>query len=146
MKSEKPSKPPTLYKLFYEKTDSLFIQMFRYLFVGGLSFLVDYGVLYLLTVNGLNYLISATVSFVLGLVVNFILSKIFVFKSQANVNSFFEFVTYGVIGLVGLFLTDLLMYIFTSLMGIYFMISKIIVTIIVLGWNFFGRKFILYRR
>ena len=51
-------------KLFRKSTDNIFLQMFRYLFVGTASFLIDF-IIYLSLINflGQNYLISAAIAF-----------------------------------------------------------------------------------
>ena len=49
-----------------------------------------------------------------------------------------------VVLLVGLLLTELLMFFFTSHLHVYFMVSKLISSILVFFWNFLARKFILY--
>lgn len=124
--------------------DNTYIQFLRYIVVGGISFVADAGTLWILE-HWLDYLIAAAVAFIVGLIVNFVLSKLFVFQSKKN-NSVLEFAVYAVIGVVGLGLTELLMYVFTDKMGLYFIISKIITAAIVLVWNFVARKVILYRR
>jgi hypothetical protein len=49
-----------LRRLFIDKTDSTLIQLFRYTFVGGIAFLVDFGSLYALTEYArVHYLVSA---------------------------------------------------------------------------------------
>ena len=48
------------------------------------------------------------------------------------------------ISVVGLLLTELLMFLFTSHLHVYFMVSKLISSILVFFWNFLARKFILY--
>lgn len=131
-------------KLFLEDSDNIFIQFFRYVFVGGIAFIVDWGSLYVIEKAGVNYLVAAIFAFIFGLVVNFILSKCFVFKAK-EIDLRIEFIAYAVIGVMGLCITEILMYTFTDVMGIYFMVSKLIAAILVLIWNFFARKIILYR-
>lgn len=133
-------------KLVKEKTNSWAIQLFRYIFVGGLSFLVDYSVLYILTdLCGWYYLLSATISFIAGLLVNYFISIRWVFLDSKLQNKMAEFSLYGIIGVVGLVLTNLLMYFFTDLLHIHYMVSKLITAAIVLIWNFVGRKYILFK-
>ncbi len=130
--------------IFITPTDNGFIQFFRYVFVGGVAFLADAGILFLLELLGLNYLIAAIFAFIVGLIANYVMSKLLVFQ-KSSINGKLEFVFYGIIGLIGLGLTELFMYLFTDVWGLYFMISKIIVAVIVLIWNFLARKLILYR-
>jgi putative flippase GtrA len=48
-------------------------------------------------------------------------------------------------GVVGLGFNDLFMWIFTDRCGIYYLLSKVITTAIVYFWNFFARKYILFK-
>ena len=132
-------------KLFKEKTDNTFIQFFRYLFVGGISAVVNIGMLYVFTdVCHLHYILSNVFSFTLGLIVNYLLSKKFVFQGDVSINKAKEFLIYAVIGIIGLGLDTLLIWLFTDVGSIYYMISKLISTLIVLIWNFGARK-LLYK-
>ncbi len=136
-----------LKKLFFEPTKNGMIQFFRYAFVGGIATVVDWAVQYVLTVLWVHYLIAAVFAFLSGLLVNYFLSKIFVFKAQeAKVNALWEFVIYAVIGVIGLGITVGLMFILTDVAGLYFMLSKVITTVIVLFWNYFARKIIIYKK
>ncbi len=129
-----------LYKLFIEKTNDIKIQLFRYLFVGGFAAVVNIGALYIFTeVFNLYYLISNVLGFILGLITNYLLSKWLVFAKESQVNKALEFFIYALIGVVGLGFDTLFMWLFTSA-GLYYMISKIISTVLVFIWNFFARK------
>lgn len=132
-----------LKQIFIGESDSTVIQFIRYIFVGGAAFAADAGSLWLISLFA-HYLIAAAAAFIIGLTVNFALSKMFVFTDDTH-NKAAEFTVYGIIGVVGLGLTELLMYLFTEKLGLYFMLSKIITAAIVLIWNFAARKIILYR-
>lgn len=131
--------------LFITKSSNTFIQFFRYIFVEGVAFLADGGSLFLITTIGVNYLISVIFAFVIGLAVNYGLSKLLVFENS-SVNGKIEFLVYGIIGVIGLGFTEIIMYVLTEIAGLYFMVSKVIATIIVLVWNFVARKITLYRK
>jgi putative flippase GtrA len=133
-----------LYNLFLKKTSVTKLQFFRYLFVGGFAAGINIGSLYIFKeCNGMYYLVANVIGFLLGLIVNYILSKLLIFTEESNVNKTFEFVTYAIIGILGLGFDTLFMWFGTSVIGIYYMLSKIISTGIVFIWNFFARK-ILY--
>ena len=54
----------SLHRLVVSRASSLGVQFFRYLFVGGAAFVVDYGSLFALTeFAGIHYLVSAAVAF-----------------------------------------------------------------------------------
>ena len=76
--------------VFFEKTDNVFIQFFRYCFVGGIATLVEGGALWLIQhfvfkdAGGFYVYFSQGIAFVLGLIANFILSKLFVFQEKSE--------------------------------------------------------------
>lgn len=134
-----------LNKLFKDETDNLFLQFFRYGFVGGFSFLVDFFLLYFFSdFCGIYYLISAVLSFIISLIVNYILSIYWVFNKNKLNNKVLEFNLFALIGIVGLVFTEILLYLFTDVLGMYYLVSKIFSTIIVLFWNFFARRVMFY--
>ena len=132
--------------IFYQHTDNIFVQLFRYVFVGGLAFVADWGMLvFLHEVLDINVYIAIAFAFLFGLVVNFVLSKIFVFQEDSEkTGKFGEFIVYGVIGVFGLLFTEMIMWLLLKI-GIIYMIAKIIAAAIVLIWNFVARKVLLYR-
>ena len=133
--------------VFKEKTDNTFLQLFRYTFVGGLAFAVDFGTLYILTAYlNVHYLISAGIAFIGGLIINYILSVKWVFNNRIMKNRLLEFLLFTLIGLVGLALNELFMWVLTDLFMIYYMLSKMITTFFVYFWNFFARKFIIFHQ
>lgn len=82
----------TVHKLLTQSTDKTGIQFFRYIFVGGVAFLVDFASLYVFTdYIGVFYLISAAIAFILGLITNYILSINWVFNRRSLDNKTIEF-------------------------------------------------------
>lgn len=132
-------------KILKEATTDWKIQFFRYVIVGGFSFVVDYGLLFVLTeYAGFHYIVSATLSFIAGLVVNYLLSTRWIFRNSKLSSTTVEFIIYGAIGVVGLVLNNILLYLFTDVLHIHYMISKLITAALVMGWNFVGRRVILF--
>ncbi|MDR1801522.1 MAG: GtrA family protein [Lachnospiraceae bacterium] len=138
-----------VYKLIIEllivPTQNVSLQAFRALFVGVIAFIADAGTLWLLSLLGIHYLISAIFGFVVGVFVNFILSTKFVFATKASVSKTAEIGVYVAVSLVGLGLTELLMWLFTEKIGLYYMLSKCVAALIAFSWNFTSRKLLLYR-
>ena len=88
-------------KILFENTTNLFIQLFRYTLVGGLAFVVDFGLLFFLTEYvRLHYLISATISFLAGLLVNYVISTQWIFRDSKIKNKKVEFILFGLIGII----------------------------------------------
>ena len=135
----------SLEHLFKNDTDNIFIQFFRYLFVGGFSFLIDFFFLYFFSdICGVYYLISAALSFIISLIVNYLLSTYWVFNKNQIDNKLVEFNIFALIGIIGLIFTEILLYLFTDIIGLYYLISKIIATAIVMFWNFIARRVMFY--
>jgi putative flippase GtrA len=134
-------------QVFRGDAKSTLVQLFRYIWVGGLAFLVDYGSLYVLTEYlGVDYLVSAALAFILGLVVNYLLSTLWVFPESRLSNKMAEFTIFASIGLVGLLLNEVIMYLCCEVLDFHYMISKLCSTGVVFFWNFFGRKLILFTK
>ena len=134
-------------RLLKHQTDKTSIQFFRYIFVGGMAFLVDFGSLYIFTeFFGLYYLISAAIAFILGLIANYFLSINWVFNKRTMDNLTFEFGIFCIIGIVGLGLNELFIWFFTAELTFYYLISKIFAATLILFWNFFARKYILFNK
>ena len=126
-------------------TDSIFIQFFRYLFVGGFAFLVDFFLLYFFSdICGIYYLISALFSFIISLFVNYLISTYWVFNKNQIENKIIEFGIFSLIGVIGLIFTEIILYLCTDIFGIYYLVSKIIATAIVMFWNFLARRIMFY--
>lgn len=134
-------------RIFYLPTTNAFLQFFRYAFVGGWATVADWGVFALFNeVLKIHYLISAPFAFLMGLTVNYLLSKKFVFSgAPEKTKASTEFLVYAIIGVIGLGLTMVIMWLLTELLGFVPMASKIVATAIVLVWNFVARKVALYR-
>ncbi len=132
--------------LFIEDTSKVWLQLFRYAFVGGLAFVADYGSLYLLVhYAGLHHLLAAAIAFLLGLFINWQLSTSWVFAGKGR-NDIQGFALFAVIGIIGLALNEGIMYIGTDIAGLHYMISKLLSTLIVFLWNFFARRTFVFRR
>lgn len=133
-------------KLLTHRTDNSFIQLFRYTLVGGLAFIVDFGLLFVFTdIFGIYYLISAALAFLSGLTTNYILSIVWVFNKRRLRNRSVEFGIFGLIGIVGLGFNELFIWFFTEQVHLHYLMSKIIATGVVYIWNFSVRKFMLFR-
>ena len=134
-------------KLFRDPTDDIFLQLFRYIFVGGTAFAVDFFFLYFFSdICGIYYLISAVLSFIISVLVNYVMSTKWVFNQDNIENKVLEFNLFILISTIGLGFTEILLYFFTDIVGLYYLISKIISAIIVLFWNFLARRVMFYGR
>lgn len=126
---------------------NLLNQIIKFGFVGGSAFLIDAGLLFLLTdFLEIHYLISGTVSFSVSVIYNYILSIFWVFDTNKSNRNVQEFIVFIVLSVIGFGINQIFMYLFVDLLTIYYMISKIITTVIVMVYNFITRKLFLERK
>ena len=120
-------------------------QILRFTVVGGLAFVIDYGLLYVLTeFIGIHYLISSIISFTISVIFNYIMSITWVFDVTKKQGAK-EFIVFIILSVIGLGLNELIMYLMVDIMAIHYMISKLFSTGIVMVYNFITRKIFVER-
>lgn len=135
-------------KLFHiklnEKMENLFIQIFKFVIVGGIATIIDW-VIYYIVYNFLkvNPLVANIISFSVSVIYNYMASVKWVFNVDENKSKRKMFVEFMVFSILGLLLTELLLWLFISKLSINEMVSKIISTAIVMVFNFVTRKIFL---
>jgi len=118
----------------------------RYLLVGGFAFACDTLTLFSLThFLKVNYLVSAPIGFLVGTAMNYVLSRAWVFERRTLQNTSAEVALFTLIGVVGLGLNELILWMFQSKLGIYYLFAKGVSGVTVLMWNFGARKVALFR-
>ena len=126
-----------------KKTSKGVRQFFSYLVCGGISTITDMAALYVLThFLSLNHLIAAPISFIAGVATNYSLNTILVFQSSGKVKK--EFPIFVLIGIGGLLWTEVILWILVDHLNFKVMIAKIVAVILVLNWNFFMRKKLVF--
>lgn len=131
-------------------------QFIRYLLVGGLASAADVSLFYIFTgIFGANHILSNTVSFTIGLLINYFLSREWVFgHSGHRVGR--DFLIFSVIGVIGLCLSNLILYILLDCRILFLLLgfagknivlfaAKLAAVLTVLFWNFSARKKFVFR-
>ena len=128
---------------------SLMGQFLRYLVTGGFAFVADFGLFALCLYGfGWHYLLANLVGLVAGLVLNYLMSILWVFtacKRILKTQKGIEFVLFALVGIAGVGINQVLMYLMVDGLGINEMVSKMIAAVLVLMWNFGARKLMLFR-
>ncbi len=120
--------------------NKLIRQILRFGIVGGLAFLIDYGIFTILSqFLHVHYLVASIISFSISVIFNYILSIKWVFDVTKKQDAK-DFALFIILSVIGLGINSLIMYISVDLMHIHELIAKIIATAIVMVYNFISRK------
>ena len=131
--------------VYKRRNDQIPIQAMKYGLAAFGGFLADYAVLLLLKEwVGLHYLIAVPIAFTAGIAVNYLIGIWLVFQ-RGNLTLGKELLLFVVISLVALLITEGSMYLLTDLLGIDYRVSRIISGVLTYLFNFFTRRFLLYR-
>jgi putative flippase GtrA len=134
-------------KYIAEETDNTFIQFFRYLFVGGFAFIIDYAASILaVRVFDIYEVSAAIISFILGLTANYILSSLWIFRRRRIAKQSYDFMFFGLIGMIGMLLKAAIVWFLTEVPEMIIEFSNPLATGVVFIWNFLARKYLLYNR
>jgi len=119
-------------------------QIVKFAFVGGSAFVIDFAVLWILTeFFGIHYLVSNCISFTVSVVYNYILSVCWVFDAAGKHKKSTELIVFMILSVIGLGINQLVYWLCVEFAGVYYLISKIIATAIVMVYNFITRKLFL---
>ncbi len=121
-------------------------EFIRYFVASGIALCLDVGSLYVLTsIFTVPYLISAVIAFVIGLTTIYVLSVNWVFEHRVLRDAKAEFAVFTLIGMVGLALNELVLWVLTGQLGLYYLLAKGVSIAVVFSWNFGARKWLLFR-
>ncbi len=134
-------------KMLGGKPRSVKAQAARYGVSGLTASFVDMGVLALLTeCFGEEYLLIWTaIAFACGLLVTYLFSINWVFSNRTMDNRVAEIIIFVAIGLIGLALTEVLMWFFARKLEWHYLIAKMCSATTVFIWNFTAKKLLLFR-
>ena len=139
----------------------LLAQIIKFGLVGFLCFFIDYGIMVFLTeVASVHYLLSSGISFTVSVIVNYVLSLTYVFETEIvnyvlsltyvfeteKGNKIKEFIIFVVLSVIGLGINQVLMWFCVDILGIFYMISKIGATAVVMVYNFVSRKVVMEKK
>lgn len=122
---------------------NLINQVIKFGVVGAVAFIIDYGVMVLCKeILHMSILLSAGFGFTISVIFNYVASVKWVFNTK-NDNKTKQFITFIIFSIIGLILTEIIMYIGTDIINISYLIVKVGATLIVMVFNFITRKLFL---
>jgi len=125
------------------RNHALVLQYAKFAVVGIASLMVDYVFMVFLTENtafGLDYFQACAFSYTLSVFVNYILSMRYVFHGRDDMSKVKEASIFFMLSLVGLFLNQMVMWIAVEFFQIYYIMAKLLSTLLVTNYNFISRK------
>ena len=127
-----------------DKTKKMFLQIFKFGIVGGIAFIIDYSIMVICReLLNFSVLLSAFFGFTISVIFNYVASIKWVFdvnKEKGKTRNFIIFILFSILGLI---LTELIMWFGTDIIKISYLIVKVFATIIVMIFNFVTRKLFL---
>jgi putative flippase GtrA len=121
-------------------------EVVRYFTCSAMALAIDFGVFIGAMSLGLRYPLAAAAGFLCGLWVAYQLSIRFVFRVRRMADDKLEFIVFAVIGVLGLLLTELLLWLMVVHVGQSPTIAKLIAAGTVFCFNFAARKAVLFTR
>ena len=130
-------------KLFFNKADRGIIQLIRYGFVVMIAAPIDLGGYILLaTLADLNYTLASAISFTVSMLVNYVLCIKWIWPKTDERQMHKDIIIFFLIGFAGLGLTMFLVWLFTSVLSIHFILAKLITFGFVFIWSFGSRRYL----
>ena len=125
------------------RNNGLVLQYCKFAVVGITSLMVDYVFMVFLTENsafGLDYFQACAFSYTLSVFVNYVLSMRYVFQGREDMGKVKEASIFFMLSLVGLLLNQVIMWVAVEVFQIYYVIAKLLSTLLVTNYNFISRK------
>ena len=134
-------------------------EIIRFAVTGGVCFLVELAVLVLLKGSlGIDTLIATPIAFLVSVILNYLLCVVWVFRGTKNRGAGAQ-AGFLITSLIGLGLNELLMLLFRLILGEdaviltlgsrtinMYVLNKCLATLIVMIWNYFSKRAVLYRK
>lgn len=117
----------------------------KYSVIGGGTFLLDLSLLYVFTdFWGINYIVGAGLAFLIAVSINYTLSRTFVFKGtkrgmKAGYINFLFIVGVGLLAVMGG------MYVLVTLLGLGYLVSRVVVAVVTGFWNYLINLFVNFK-
>ena len=113
----------------------------KFSIVGGIATLIDFIFLYIFKeFLNMDVIIANTLSFIISVTYNYIASIVWVFDINKEKNKKIQFILFILFSIFGLVLNNIILYILTDIFNMYYLISKVVATFIVMIFNFITRK------
>ncbi len=142
-----------------EQKKSRAAEVIRFALTGGVCFVVELAILILLKGRfGVDTLIATPIAFLISVILNYLLCVVWVFRGAKNQGAGAK-AGFLITSVIGLGLNELLMFLFRLILGEdaviltlggktinMYVLNKCMATLIVMIWNYFSKRAVLYRK
>lgn len=121
------------------------INFFKFLFVGGISTIVNYLVFFILFSNDLlNYILASSSGYFSGVIFGFVLNKFWSFNHKKSKNYLREIILYNLVYLISFVIGISFLYVLVEYLGINPLIANVLTIGVTTITNFVGLKKIVF--
>ena len=121
-----------------------FNQLVKYVLIGILGLVVDFGTYWILTDININVEIANMISSTCGIINNFFCNSYTNFKVHNRM--FLRFISYFLVGQITIVFTTISLFIFATKLGFPHLIVKVIATVVATLLQFVLNKFVTFRK
>ena len=119
-------------------------KIIKFSIVGGIATIIDFICLYIFKEYlNIDVILANTLSFIISVIYNYIASINLVFDIDKNKNKKLKFVLFIIFSVIGLIINNTIIYVLIEKINMYYLLSKVIATLIVMIFNFITRKKLL---
>lgn len=120
-------------------------RLVKYSIVGVTGTFIDLFLLYILVdIFSYSVISSAIVSFVFASTNNFLINQLWTFRDnlEGELDKTYQvrYIKFMIISIIGLCFTVFLMYVFNTIFLIWYILAKIMTSVVVLLWNYYANK------
>ena len=121
-----------------------FRHLILYGIIGSFSSSIDFAIFTLLVqIVGLHYLVANCISILAGITTSFFLNRNYNFKVKDNVRG--RFAIFLTVGLCGLMLSNIVLYVCVSILDMNKLVSKLLSIVLVVFFQFLINKYITFK-
>ena len=120
-------------------------EYFRYCIVGAIVTGIDFLLLICeVELLHIHYLTAAFISYTTAAVIHYFLSAKYVFTESETEQNFSAFMIFLLLGVLGLGLYELMMFLSVHSLGMHYILAKVFATGVSFTFNFLSRKYLLF--
>ena len=124
-----------------KETEHLCVQIFNFGIVGVVATIIDFIFLYFFRdMCHFPLIMSNTLAFCISVMYNYWASMTFVFDVSESKSKKRNFILFIIFSVIGLMLNNVIVWFVSDKLSVYYLISKLIATILVMIFNFITRK------